>query len=47
MCCKEFVDHKCIKKKMADLHFTRMHCGRESFKKANGRLLKDRHKAGG
>ncbi len=26
---------------MADAHSTRMHCGRESLKKANGRLLKD------
>ncbi len=33
-------------KKMADVHFTRMHCGRKSFIKANRRLLKDRHKAG-
>ena len=32
---------------MADAHYTRMHCVRKSFKKANGRLLKDRHKAGG
>ncbi len=33
-------------KKMADIQFIRMHCGQKSFKKANGRLLKDRHKAG-
>ncbi len=32
---------------MADVHFTRMLCGRKSFKKASGRLLKDRHKKGG
>ncbi len=43
MCCKEFAELT-ITKKMADVHFTRMHCGRESFKiKANGRLLKDRN----
>ncbi len=36
-----------ITKKKADVHFTRMHCGRKSFKKGNGRLLKDRHKEGG
>ena len=36
-----------ITKKMTDVHFTRMLCGRKSFKKANGRLLKDRHKTGG
>ena len=29
-----------ITKKMAEVHFSRMHCGRKSFKKANGRLLK-------
>ena len=38
------IDHS---EKMADVHFIRMHCDRKSFKKANGRLLKDRHKAGG
>ena len=36
-----------ISKKAADVHFTGMDCGRKSFKKANGRLLKDGHKAGG
>ncbi len=36
-----------ITKKMADVHFTRMHSGRNSVKKGNGRLLKDRLKAGG
>ncbi len=36
-----------IMKKMADVHFTRMHCVRKSLKKANRRTLKDRHKAGG
>ena len=34
-------------KKMADVHFTKMHCGRKSFKKANRYLLKDRRKAEG
>ena len=34
-------------KTMADVHLTRMHCSRKSFEKANGRLLKDRHKAEG
>ncbi len=33
--------------KMADVHFNRMHSGRKSINKVNGRLLKDRHKAGG
>ena len=28
-------------KMIADVRFTRMHCGRKSFKKANRRLLKD------
>ena len=36
-----------VTKKMADARFTRMHCGRKSFQKANWRLLKDRHKRGG
>ena len=27
---------------MADVHFTRMHCDRKSFQKANRRLLKDK-----
>ncbi len=30
---------------MTDVHFTRTHCGRKSFKKASGRLLQDRPKA--
>ncbi len=34
-------------KKMADVHFTRTHCGQKLLKKANGRLLKEMHKAGG
>ncbi len=29
-----------ITKKMADVHSTRMHCGRKSFQKANGHLLR-------
>ncbi len=36
-----------ITKKMADVQFARIHCARKLFKKANGRLLKARHKAGG
>ncbi len=32
---------------MADVHFTRMHCGRKSFEKGNGRDMKDRHNAEG
>ncbi len=36
-----------ITEKMADVHFTRMHCSRKSLKKANRRMLKDRHRAGG
>ena len=36
--------NRIITKKMADVHFIRMHCGRKSLKKANGRLLKDRQK---
>ena len=34
-----------ITKKMADIQFTRMHSGRKSSKKGNGRLLKDKRKA--
>ena len=33
-----------ITRKMADVYFSRMHC--RSFKKENGHLLMDRHKAG-
>ena len=32
-----------VPKKMADVHFTRMLCGRKSFKKTSNHLLKDRH----